>query len=144
MNIDPRLDEIDDCLYRVASRAVIVQGNKVLLVKEIPEMWWGFVGGGVDVGETPEESMVRELKEELGVEDSDIESDFEIKHYEIGMVVNGVPRLNLFFKVSLKNINLSTSDEVSDWGWFDREEFMSLNLSPAYNNREKIADFIFG
>lgn len=122
---------------------MIVQDNKVLLVKEVPEMWWGFVGGGVDVGESPADSLVRELSEELGIDANDIESDYVIKHYEIGMVVNGVPRLNLFFKVTLKNNILSTSDEVSEWNWFNKDEFMNLNLSPVYNNRAKFAEFIF-
>ena len=56
MDVDPRLNDIDDCLYHVATKSMVVHGNKVLLVKEIPEMWWGFPGGGIDHGETVETS----------------------------------------------------------------------------------------
>jgi len=101
MRIDPRLNEIDDCLYRVATKALIVQNNKVLLVKEIPEMWWGFPGGGVDHGETVELSLTREIVEELGVPAKEVTSDFKIAHYSIGTIVNYIPRMNIFYKVSL-------------------------------------------
>ena len=76
MKVDPRLNEIDDCLYRVATKAIVVHEDKVLLVKEIPEMWWSFPGGGVDHGESVENSLVRELTEELGVTVEDIQTDF--------------------------------------------------------------------
>ena len=81
MQINPKLDEIDDCLYRVATKAMVVDGDKVLLVKEIPEMWWGFPGGGVDHGETVETSLVRELQEEIGANSEDIKTDFKIVHH---------------------------------------------------------------
>jgi len=54
MYVDPRLNQIDDCLYRVATKAIIMQDDKVLLVQETPELWWGFPGGGIDHGETAE------------------------------------------------------------------------------------------
>lgn len=34
MQIDPRLAEIDNALYRIAARVLVVKGNKVLLVRE--------------------------------------------------------------------------------------------------------------
>ncbi len=48
MNIDPRLEEIDDSLYRVAVRALIISGGKMLAVKEVDGGgWWAISGGGV-------------------------------------------------------------------------------------------------
>ncbi len=144
MQIDPRLDEIDDCLYRVATKAMVVQNDKVLLVKEIPEMWWGFPGGGVDHGETIESSLIRELTEELGVQPNDIKTDFEIVHHSIGTVVNNIPRMNVFFRVEILETALTTTDEVAEWQWFTRDEFLELALSPYYAERRKLAKVIFG
>lgn len=81
--VDPRLNDIDDCLYRVAARALIVQNNKVLLVKETKQEWWAFPGGGVDHGETVEASLVREIEEELGVPTKEVSSDFQIVYFNI-------------------------------------------------------------
>lgn len=98
MQIDPRLNDIDDCLYRVAIRVLIVQNDKVLLIQENSDNWWALPGGGVDHGETVESSLLREVEEELGVPAQKISSDFQIVYFNIGNVVNNVPRMNLFFK----------------------------------------------
>lgn len=42
--------------------------------------YWGFFGGGIEDGESPEEALVREAKEELQI---DIESPKLFKRYEI-------------------------------------------------------------
>lgn len=55
------------------SVGLVVRDNKVLMVRRSePEvagahLKWEFPGGKVDFGETPEEAVVREIKEETGV-----------------------------------------------------------------------------
>lgn len=56
----------------VVAAALIDADNRVLLAKR-PEGkqlagLWEFPGGKVSPGETPEEALIRELKEELGIE----------------------------------------------------------------------------
>lgn len=143
MPIDSRLNEIDDCLYRVATKAIVVQDSKVLLVKEIPEMWWGFPGGGIDHGETAETSLARELVEELGIQPNDISTHSEIIHHTIGGVVDGIPRMNLFYKVTLPIDALRQTDQVATWQWFTRGEFMEAYLSPSYKDRAELAEILF-
>lgn len=141
--IDPRLNNIDDCLYRVAIRVLIIQNNKVLLVKEADDDWWALPGGGVDHGKTIESTLVREVEEELGVPASEVSSDFEIIYYNIGNVVNAVPRMNLFFKATVPEELLGKTDHVSEWRWFTREEFSEADLHASYD-KAKLADVIFG
>ena len=143
MQIDPRLNKIDDCLYRVATKALIMQNDKVLLVQETPELWWGFPGGGVDHGETVESSLAREIEEELGLPAKAVSSDYEIAYYSIGQVVHGVPRMNLFYKVSLPTQQLRSTDDIATWAWFSKDEFMVLHLNPSYD-KARLAGVIFG
>lgn len=142
MHIDPRLNDIDDCLYRVAIRVLIMQNDKVLLVKE-DEGWWAFPGGGVDHGETVESSLTREVEEELGVPAKKISSDFKIAHYNIGNVVNAVPRMNLFCKASVPEKFLKKTTHVAEWSWFTRREFLELVMHPSYD-KTALVDVIFG
>ena len=143
MDIDPRLNEIDDCLYRVAARVLVVQDDKILLVKEASDDWWALPGGGIDHGESIELTVAREVEEELGVPAREVSSDFRIVYYNIGNVVNAVPRMNLFFKVSVPEASLKKTDHVSDWKWFTKDEFLEQELHTSYD-KSKLVDVIFG
>ncbi len=56
----------------VAAAALVDRDNRVLIAKrpagKSMEGLWEFPGGKVEVGETPEVALVRELAEELGIE----------------------------------------------------------------------------
>jgi ADP-ribose pyrophosphatase YjhB (NUDIX family) len=55
---------------RIVVAAIIRNGKKLLLTKEILESgreFWSFPGGGVNFGESLEEAVKREIKEELGM-----------------------------------------------------------------------------
>jgi 8-oxo-dGTP pyrophosphatase MutT (NUDIX family) len=142
MDIDSRLNDIDDCLYRVAIRVLIVQNDKVLLVQEVSEQWWAFPGGGVNHGETVRSSLTREVEEELGVPAQEVSSDYQIAYYNIGSVVNAVPRMNLFFKATVPEKLLKNTEHVAKWAWFTKDEFLKLELHPSYN-KTQLTDIIF-
>lgn len=140
--VDLRLNDIDDCLYRVAIRVLIIQNNKVLLVKE-QEGWWAFPGGGVDHGEAVESTLTREVEEELGVPAREVSSDFQIAYYNIGTVVKGVPRMNIYFKASVPEQSLRKTSHVAKWQWFTKDEFLQAELNPSYD-KARLAHVIFG
>ncbi|MBX9704485.1 MAG: NUDIX domain-containing protein [Silvanigrellaceae bacterium] len=51
----------------IGVRALVINKDKVLLVKHTYQKGWYTIGGAVDAGETPQEALKRELKEEVGV-----------------------------------------------------------------------------
>ena len=57
---------VDELNIRVGVYAVIIEDNKKIL---LTRQWDGYslIGGGVEKGETIEESIVREVKEETGL-----------------------------------------------------------------------------
>ena len=55
--------------------AMIVSNGcgKVLLAKRIGQNSWQFPQGGIDGGEAPKDALFRELKEEIGLDQKDVE-----------------------------------------------------------------------
>jgi ADP-ribose pyrophosphatase YjhB (NUDIX family) len=51
---------------KVDVRAAVFDGGRILLVKEPDDGSWSLPGGWADVGETPAEAAVREVREESG------------------------------------------------------------------------------
>ena len=56
---------------RFVAAALIVRDGEVLIGQRRPDqpmaMLWEFPGGKIEVGESPEEALARELNEELGI-----------------------------------------------------------------------------
>ena len=118
--------------------------NKILVVKEVDgDGWWAIPGGGVDYGESLKDCLLREIEEEMGVPGNSVSSDFQIIHYNIGKIVNGVPRMNVFFRVTVPEGEIIKTDHVEKWGWFMQDEFLKLRLNPSYDKTE-LAKIVFG
>lgn len=52
---------------KIAVRGLVIQDNKVLMVKEIADGLWTLPGGWCDIGLTPSENIEKEIKEETGL-----------------------------------------------------------------------------
>ena len=57
-------------------------------------------------------------------------------------MVNTVPRMNLFFKVSIPETSLKKTDHISEWKWFTKDEFLRQELHTSYD-KTKLIEVIF-
>jgi len=59
-------------MTKARAQAVIIQNGRLLMVRHfdltVREEYWCLPGGGVEPGESPEQAVIRELKEETGVD----------------------------------------------------------------------------
>jgi|SRR5271157_4471122 len=123
--------------------AGIVFDNKVLLVLHAKLGKWLFPGGHIELNETPDEAVIREVKEETGL-------DLELLDY--GPAVNSISHdvirslavpfdANLhragdhdhycmYFAGAVDNPDFVKSEESRDIRWFDREGIECLDGMP--------------
>lgn len=68
----------------LVTAAIIAKDGQVLVTRRPPDkrhpLEWEFPGGKLEAGETPEQSLQRELREELGIE-IEVDSIFDAIHY---------------------------------------------------------------
>lgn len=103
---------------------VVVRDSKVLLVqqrKESAHGLWSYPGGGVEDGETLEEAIVREVREELG---SELINYKLYKKYVI-TTQRGELTINTFIGELDGDIKLKM-DELISFGWFDLQQIEEM------------------
>ena len=137
MNVDPRLNEIKDCLYRVATKALIINYGKLLVVNEKDDDWWNLPGGGIDHGEEIEPSLVRELNEEIGLKPSDVLLIEGPVFVATNAEMDGVPRVNIFYKATVHIEAVTIGQDVEELQWCSPEEFLALPISPGISPYKK-------
>lgn len=103
-------------LFQVFAVAVIFDGNRqLLLVKSTYQRFhpWGLPGGNLDYNESPEETTVREMLEETGL-------NIEIERFLF--VKTWTPdRVGLYYLCRIESGVFQPSDEVSELGYFSLE-----------------------
>ena len=97
--------------------AVVWDGPRLLMTQRAAGgalgLQWEFPGGKIEPGESPEQAIVREVREELGVTATPLERLESVSHdYPHGMRVEIV-----FMRCSLDSHAFALSDEVNDARW---------------------------
>lgn len=108
--------------------AIIQKENKILATKrgygEFINMW-EFPGGKIESGETKEQALVREIKEELNIEISVDKFAIDIEYQ--------YPNFYLFMSCFMCSIKEGSIEllEHNDGKWITNEELNTLNWLPA-------------
>lgn len=116
---------------------VILRGGKILLTKRGREPfkgWWDFPGGFMEKGETPEEAIRREIKEETGLT---VKAEKLLGIYPgvYPQEFNPVPILTVVYLLSSKSGVVRPMDDVEEGRWFSVSD---LPKKIAFNNAPKI------
>ncbi len=127
--LDPRLEEISDCLYRVAAKAVIIQDNKMLMVEETPG-GFGVPGGGIDLGQTTHETIIRELEEELGVVINPSFIHEQPSFVGVSGAFKGLPRVTMYYVLKSGHPSINPKAVELTYRWVTKSDLETLNLRP--------------
>lgn len=108
--------------------AIIQKENKILATKrgygEFINMW-EFPGGKIESGETKEQALVREIKEELNIEINVDKFAIDIEYQ--------YPNFYLFMSCFMCSIKEGSIEllEHNDGKWITKEELNTLNWLPV-------------
>jgi ADP-ribose pyrophosphatase YjhB (NUDIX family) len=145
--------------YRVAG--LLIKNNKILLQHPINDAGYAIPGGHVSFGETNEETLIREFREEIGV-------DIKVENLkwvgEIFFPWGDKPchQINLFYKVTLTEDTqiplhgefygiekIENNSFKLEFSWVDLKDILNVGLYPTnakellLNNSKEIKHFIY-
>jgi ADP-ribose pyrophosphatase YjhB (NUDIX family) len=114
---------------KVDVRGAVIRDGRILLVRESEDGCWTLPGGWADIGQSPSESVVREVREESG---------FEVRAVKLIAVLdrNQHPHppipfhaFKMFFRCELIGGQAETSSETTGVDWFSPEALPRLSLT---------------
>ena len=114
----------------LVAKAVITKNEKILLLKRsllsnfFPDMW-DLPGGKIEVGESPDRSVMRETKEETGLV---IKPGRLIAEYDL--IENTKPIHFWIFSVNSFTTNIKLSCDHTAFHWFSKDELQKQDVTP--------------
>ena len=114
--------------------AIILKANKVLLVKGKgwPELWTP--GGKIEEGETEEETLKRELKEELGL---DLQTETFFKEYFMKNPYDPESMTKTRCFLAKVKGEPKPKNEIEKIIWYGKEDF-ERKIYPMVEENEKV------
>ena len=119
-------DKSKHFLGNVAQKAIIEKDGKVLVCRGIGDKVWEFPGVRLHAGEAPVEGIVREIREELGIEIKKVQP-FRVEpsfHYKSNM-----HQVFIAYTCTCDNTQIKAdAAEVEEMKWVSKEELQTLPM----------------
>ena len=121
----------------ISNMCMVYKGDMILVINRTKSDWPGlsFPGGHLEENETLEESVVREMKEETGLEIKNPKL-CAIKEWDWG---NGVRYLGLLYKTNDFRGELKSSNEGEVF-WINKKDIYKYHLSQDFLELFKMID----
>ncbi|BAZ17589.1 NUDIX hydrolase [Calothrix sp. NIES-4071] len=120
--------EVGYATPKIDVRGAVFYNNKILLVKEKFDGLWTLPGGYADIGESPSESIVKEIFEESGYQTRTVKIVAVYDRDRQGHTPFPYYMYKLFFHCELVGGSAATSIETDDVGFFAEDAIPELSL----------------
>jgi ADP-ribose pyrophosphatase YjhB (NUDIX family) len=134
---DPNAPKANSIVPSVTAIVANDQG-KLLLVHKTDNDLWALPGGAMDVGESMADTVVREVKEETGIDVAVTgvvgiyTNPNHVMAYDDGEVRQ---QCSICFTTRMLGGQLATSSETSEVAWVAPDQLDSLNMHPSMRLR---------
>lgn len=109
--------------------AIISESKRLLVVKRSSKsnnpLKWEFPGGKVLINETPEQCIIREIKEELNIEIKILRKLIPVEHYNGKIDIRLIP-----FECIISGGKMLLT-EHSDFEWFEFDDYLKYDWLEA-------------
>jgi ADP-ribose pyrophosphatase YjhB (NUDIX family) len=119
---------------------ILDEDDRVLMIRRTDSGLYSIPGGGQEVGETIRQTVIREVKEETGidVEPLRVIGIYSDPEHVIGYTDGEVRQeFSICFTARMTGGQLATSDESSEVLWIARDDLDALNIHPSIRLRIK-------
>lgn len=150
---NPHDVSIDELAWRPSVYGVVIQGDKILLS---PQYGSGFdlPGGGVNLGESIEDALVREVKEETGI-DVNVVSLLDVKDNVFVWRPDDVEKRRVSHSILLYYLCKMTGGEISIDGldddekeyaseavWLELDRLDDISPAASYDWRQVVQEYL--
>ena len=103
--------------------AIVIYKNKILVIKRKPEDggFWQTITGTLKEGETLRDTLIREIKEEVGIPQKNISNISEIVH-TFTWLKKGWPQTEYVFVVEVVSNKVTLGNEHTSYVWLEGEK----------------------
>ena len=124
--------KVGNTVFGVRATALIVQNRKFLVTKD--EGKYYTIGGAIQVNESTEDAVVREVREELGVASKAVQLAFAVENRfeEDGVNYHNIEFHYLVDLLEDASLTIQEDEKSQPCEWIDLDKLKGINLVPAF------------
>lgn len=124
--------KVENTIFGVRATALIVQNNQLLVTKEDNHFYT--IGGAIQVNERTEDAVVREVREELGVQAQAGQLAFVVENRfeQDGVYYHNIEFHYLVNLLEDAPLTMQEDEKTQPCEWIDLDMLKDINLVPAF------------
>ena len=125
---------MENIRFHITVKGIVVYHRRVLLLKRARPStdglgYWELPGGGLEYGETPNQALIRELKEETGLQIDVVKQAYTFTKIRSDYQTVGIGYLSI-----THSDKIVLSDEHTDYLWCEIEDLQNYLCEEIYND----------